>query len=1487
MLASKHDRAPAANQSPGTITVDGKRYQQIDINMNIVYNVHQTRRSNDGSLVDRGSNGGLAGNDTRVIAFHPHRKVDIQGIDNHRLNDVRVADVGAVVNTPQGEILVILPQYAYTGKGATIHSSGQLEWYGSHVDDKSIKVGGTQCITTPHGLKIPLDIVNGLARLPMRPYTDKEWEDLPHVFLGLPDIEWDPRVLDSRLTDDQEWLSSQEPPADWPPNPNFDIVGDYTRRTHHTSVNTSQSWTWNPWEDNPFLDDESVYFATDNDASDDVDDVPALYDGPYSDSDSDDDSSAQSDDSSAQVTHKHESYTTTTETDDDMSLESYVDHIVNDNYIRRIHADYHELEIEFTDDDISVDEDLPFFDAHQHEFDFHDDLIFFDANPHEFEPPVASPDGETGDTDDPPQQTTSNPRTTKKSPRDWNALRPLFGWLRPDVIKRTFELTTQYARMPNSEILKKHYRSPNPAVNVHRRNEDLATDTVFSDTPAVDGGHTAAQFYVGLSTHVVDIYPLKSESQFVNSLEDVIRERGAPNRLVSDSANVETKGRALDILRALYIGNWQSEPHQQHQNPAERRFQTVKNTANVILDRTGAPPNTWLLCLLYVCFLLNHTFCAAVNGIPMQHLTGQTSDISPLLRFHFWEEVYYKLDDSDFPSESRELKGNIVGIAEHVGHLMTYKVLTQDTNTVIYRSNLRPVLPGTRNKRLDLLSGEDLKLPDNPVIKARKDIPPEPGEQASEDAKPSDTPVFVPTDLIGRTFLLEPREDGQRFRARIVQAITDHEANVEREADRIKFKCSINNDEFEELLTYNEVLEHIQRDEQTSIAWKFKRIVAHQGPLKESHPDYNGSKYNVEIEWENGEITKEPLNVIAADDPVTCAIYAKENNLLEKEGWRRFRSIARRHKKYFRMVNQAKLRSYNSSPKYMFGYEIPKNYQHALELDARNGNTKWRDCTALEMQQLNEYKTFKDLGHASTVRVPSGYKKIRVHLVYAVKHDGRHKARLVADGHLTDVPMESVYSGVVSLRGFRLVIFLAELNGLKAWSTDIGNAYLEARTKEKLVIIGGAEFGELAGHLLQIDKALYGLRTSGLRWHERFAECLRSLGFFPCRAEPDIWMRENDGLYEYIAVYVDDLAMAMRDPEAFVQLLQEKFKFKLKGTGPISYHLGMNFYREKDGTLAMAPKQYIDRMIDSYQRLFGESPKQSYHSPIEKGDHPELDTSEFLDQEGISQYQSLIGILQWVITIGRFDVQTAVMTLSSFRVAPRRGHIERAKRIFGYLSKMRHGAIRVRTDIPDYSELPDQSFDWKSSVYGDPKEIVPEDAPPPLGKPVLTTTYVDANLMHDILTGRSVTGVLHFVNQTPFDWYSKKQSTVETATYGSEFVAARTAVEQIIDHRNTLRYLGVPLKGSYLFGDNQSVVNSSTIPHSKLHKRHTMLSFHRVREAVASSILEFHYIPGSSNPADILSKHWGYSQIWELLRPILFWNNELDGTKPEFTDNQD
>ena len=150
----------------------------------------------------------------------------------------------------------------------------------------------------------------------------------------------------------------------------------------------------------------------------------------------------------------------------------------------------------------------------------------------------------------------------------------------------------------------------------------------------------------------------------------------------------------------------------------------------------------------------------------------------------------------------------------------------------------------------------------------------------------------------------------------------------------------------------------------------------------------------------------------------------------------------------------------------------------------------------------------------------------------------------------------------------------------------------------------------------------------------------------------------------------------------------------------------------------MNPKKYIDKMLQSYELLYGKKPNPTPQSPLPENDHPELDTSEFLDEEGISQYQSLIGSLQWLISIGRWDIQTAVMSLSSFRAAPRIGHLDRVKRIYGYIHKFKHFTLKFRTEEPDMSYFDEKSknLDWSSSVYGEHSEDVPSDAPEPLGK---------------------------------------------------------------------------------------------------------------------------------------------------------------------------
>jgi hypothetical protein len=192
-----------------------------------------------------------------------------------------------------------------------------------------------------------------------------------------------------------------------------------------------------------------------------------------------------------------------------------------------------------------------------------------------------------------------------------------------------------------------------------------------------------------------------------------------------------------------------------------------------------------------------------------------------------------------------------------------------------------------------------------------------------------------------------------------------------------------------------------------------------------------------------------------------------------------------------------------------------------------------------------------------------------------VKHHLRHKARLVAGGHLTDPTTEGAYSGVVSLRSICMVLVASELNGLKVMSGDISSAYLEAYTNEKVCFTAGPEFEEQIGHLLVINRALHGLRTSGASWHDRFDDTLRDIGFLTCKADLDVWLRNCDTHYEYVCVYVDDIMVLSGNPVDFVDSLKEKYNYKLKGDGDPTYLLGADFYHDPDGTLAWGASSYI------------------------------------------------------------------------------------------------------------------------------------------------------------------------------------------------------------------------------------------------------------------------------------------------------------------------
>ena len=214
----------------------------------------------------------------------------------------------------------------------------------------------------------------------------------------------------------------------------------------------------------------------------------------------------------------------------------------------------------------------------------------------------------------------------------------------------------------------------------------------------------------------------------------------------------------------------------------------------------------------------------------------------------------------------------------------------------------------------------------------------------------------------------------------------------------------------------------------------------------------------------------------------------------------------------------------------------------------------------------------------------------------------------------------------------------------------------------------------------------------------------------------------------------------------------------------------------------------------------------------------------------------------------------AVQTMARFSHAPKQEHLQRMMRVFGYLKNYPQYGITIDTDDHPLPSTEEIAVNWEEQ-YPCHGEELPPGMPIPKGKPVLLTMHVDADHAHDQLTRRSVTGFIMFANNTPIKWYSKRQNTVESSTYGAELVALRIAVEAIIEFRYKLHMMRIPIKGpSQLLCDNKSVVLNMTLPSSTLKKKHNAIAYHRVREAIATQIIKVNHIDGKNNPADILTK---------------------------------
>lgn len=221
---------------------------------------------------------------------------------------------------------------------------------------------------------------------------------------------------------------------------------------------------------------------------------------------------------------------------------------------------------------------------------------------------------------------------------------------------------------------------------------------------------------------------------------------------------------------------------------------------------------------------------------------------------------------------------------------------------------------------------------------------------------------------------------------------------------------------------------------------------------------------------------------------------------------------------------------------------------------------------------------------------------------------------------------------------------------------------------------------------------------------------------------------------------------------------------------------------------------------------------------------PELDVTPLLQADELHFYQIQINILRWMVELGRIDFYINVALLSQYLTAPRVGHMEAIYSIYGYLKSHTQSTMVFNDAYINWKEANFTKYDWKD-FYGEIQEEIPSNAPKPLGNPVQMNVFVDANHARNKITRRSQTGILLYLNKAPIVWYSKSQKTVETSTFGSEFVALRIATEMIKSMRYKLRMMGIPIDGpANVLVNNESVVKNSSILSSLLQRNITLFA---------------------------------------------------------------
>ncbi len=540
------------------------------------------------------------------------------------------------------------------------------------------------------------------------------------------------------------------------------------------------------------------------------------------------------------------------------------------------------------------------------------------------------------------------------------------------------------------------------------------------------------------------------------------------------------------------------------------------------------------------------------------------------------------------------------------------------------------------------------------------------------------------------------------------------------------------------------------------------------------------------------------MHDIKESNPVQMAEYAVANKLVEEPAfkWRVPYTLIKRD----RIIKAVGKRFHRKVEK--FGVRVPRNIEEAMKLDRDTGTSFWAKAIQKEVKAV--FPALRVLGDLE--KVPVGSTQIDLMIIFDMKMDLTRKCRICARGDQNDAPMNVTYASVVSQESVRIRFMLALLNGLKMLQANVAGAYLNAPCAERVHTVLGPEFGDQQGKVAVIVKALYGLSSSGYAWRSYCAGIMRdSLNFRQCRADDDVWMQKaaksnGDTYWKYVFIYTDDVLALLEDPKSILNDMNKHFLLKPESIQEPKEYLGAQiskYWVEGDPVpkWALSSEKYVKEAVRIVKKRLEERDmilKTKVLGVLPSGYKPELDNTPLLDENDASLYIQFIGILRWIVELGRIDICCEVSMMSSYNVAPRSGHLDAVLHVFAYLAS--HDRSRLVMDDGYVPHPVEPRCVW-SGFYPEAKDELPPDMLEALGNPVQQTMFVDASHAANFVTRQSQTGVLIVLNRVPIICFSKKQNSIETSSFGSDFMALKTGCKLLIGLRYKLRMMGVPLDG--------------------------------------------------------------------------------------------